>query len=440
MFDLVLRNCKVVEHDGIYELDLGIRNGKIAATMIRGEQCQAAREIDVEGRYVLPGAIDTHSHIGHLPGTNQPRPQTQEENFCSESISAVIGGTTSAMNYIFTQGSIVKAFEHHQAIAKEHAPINMFFHGSLMNDLHLSEIETAVAKGLRSFKIFLPYKGEEALRLGGLSSLNDGQLIEAFERLRDCGGHPIIHAENPELIDYYMDKFTEYDRQDMAAWEATRPGIVEGEAVEKVVYLSKKVNAPITIAHVSSWEAVEAIEKEKGRVLLETTPHYLTLTAESNGDLGPLGKVSPPVRHAKDRDKLWEYIFSGLPTVIGSDHNAWQKQHKRDMWEGLAGLPGNAYILPLIISEGVFKRGLPWSDVVRITSYTAATKYGLYPNKGNLRVGADADIVVMDTGLSRKVKPEELKSIVDYSPYEDYVFPAWPNMVIRAGNIEYSVT
>jgi dihydropyrimidinase len=177
----------------------------------------------------------------------------------------------------------------------------------------------------------------------------------------------------------------------MTAWESTRPGIVEGIAIEKVIYLAKKIGCSLCIAHVSSKEGVEAIRKEKGRVLLETTPHYLTLTKEAG--LGALGKVSPPIRSKSDQDSLWEYIDEGFPVVIGSDHNPWQKQHKLDMWEGSAGLPG----------------------------------------KGTLNIGADADLVIVDEDFGQKVDPAKIPSIVDYSPYFDYVFPAWPAVVLRSG-------
>jgi dihydroorotase-like cyclic amidohydrolase len=130
---------------------------------------------------------------------------------------------------------------------------------------------------------------------------------------------------------------------------------------------------------------------------------------------------------------LWEYIDEGFPVVIGSDHNPWQKQHKLDMWEGSAGLPGNSYVLPLLISEGVYKRNITWEKVVEISSYNAAKQFGLFPRKGTLNIGADADLVIVDEDFGQKVDPAKIPSIVDYSPYFDYVFPAWPAVVLRSG-------
>lgn len=433
MLDYIIKNCKAVEHDGITECDLGVKDGKIVATAAPGELTGSKEVIDAEGRYVLPGAIDTHSHIGQMPGEGLRRAQTVEETFRSESLNGAFGGVTTALNYIFTQDSIVKTLAKQRQLAQDYSIIHMSFHGALMNDSHLEEIEAAVAAGIRSFKIFLPYKGEEALRLGGLSSLDDGQIVTAFQKLRDCGALPVVHAENPELIDYYMATFDGFDRQDMAAWEATRPGIVEGESVNKVIWFADKLNCPLCIAHVSSKEAVEEIRKKNGKVLLETTPHYLTLTTESG--LGALGKVSPAIRHSEDRESLWEYIASGLPVVMGSDHNTWLKEHKTELWSGLSGLPGNVFLLPLLVSQGVYDRGLAMEDVVRVTSYTAAQYFGFQGRKGTLRIGADADFMILTTDIARKVGADAVPSMADYSPYEDYTFKAWPDTVVCGGKV-----
>ncbi len=433
MLDLIIKNGKVVEHDGIYDVDLHIKDGKIVATAENSDGVEAVKTIDAKGRYVLPGAIDSHSHIGQLPGPQMAQLQTFEENFATESMSALHGGITTALNYIFSQDSMVEMHKKHRAVADEHSNINIKFHGALLNQSHVDELEQSVASGLNSFKIFLPYKGEEGLRLGGLSSLNDGQLYDAMLRMKEVGALPIVHSENPELIDFYVERFNEYDRQDMRAWEETHPTICEGEAVNKVIYLSEKTGCDVAIAHVSSGYAVELIERTNGRVLLETCPHYLALTADAK--LDALGKVGPPVRYQPDQDKLWEYLLSDRPAMMGSDHNAWSRVHKFDMWQGLAGLYGNSFILPMIISEGVMKRGMSWQRAVEITSYTAAKRVGIYPEKGTLRAGSDADLVIIDTEFNKEMPASETPSIVDYSPYDGYVFPAWPTTVVCSGKL-----
>lgn len=482
MIDLIVRNGRVVDQDGVREEDLLISEGRIVGRAARKadgttRQVADAREVlDAGGRLVIPGAIDTHSHIGQMPGAGQPRKQTQPENFRSESASALVGGVTTALNYIFTQDPVSQVFPAYAKLAAEHSFVDIEFHGALMNDGHLDEAGHCVRKlGIDSFKIFLPYRGEEALRLGGLSSLDDGQLIQAFEILRDLGALAMVHAENPEMIAYYSRLREDHGRQDMAAWEATRPGLVEGEAVAKVFYLAEKTGCRVGIAHISAKETVEVFRRNpRVQAVFETSPHYMFLTADGGaGDgsqpgagLGPLGKVSPAIRYAEDREAIWSILAeeassaratapaaapasaaaptgaAGSPTapaapvtVLGSDHNSWLRVHKQELWSGLAGLPGNYAILPVLFSEGL-RRGFSPSHLVRLSSYNAALTFGLYPRKGSLGVGSDADLVIMETnGPARRLAPDELPSLADYSPYAGHDFAAWPHTVVKGGRV-----
>lgn len=434
MLDLVVRNGKITNAWGTTEGDVLIQDGKIVGITSRWEADAAKRVIDAEGRYVVPGAIDSHSHIGQMPGEGQMRLQTREENFETESASALYGGVTTGVNYIFTQESLEKVFDRFRGLAENHSLVDIKYHGALMNEEHLKNIDKYIELGINSFKIFMPYKGEEARNLGGLSSLDDGQIMYALDRLMRHGALPIVHAENPDLIWYYSAKNLDPARQDMDAWEMTRPGICEGEATHRILYLARKIGTKVCIAHVSSKEAAEAILEAKGQdVILETCPHYLALTTEAG--LGSLGKVSPPVRHEADREAIWEAIARHNEVIIGSDHNGWVKAQKQELWNGLAGLPGNTVILPILFSEGVGKRGFSPSDMVRISSYNAAKVFGLYPRKGAIIPGSDADIVIMDTGVKKRLDPAETGSIADYTPYRDYEFTAWPYAVIAAGKV-----
>jgi len=241
------------------------------------------------------------------------------------------------------------------------------------------------------------------------------------------------------MIDYFSAKFQDLTRQDMSAWEETRPGICEGEAVSKVLYLARKVGSRICIAHVSSKEAIENImNADKQEVIIETCPHYLALTTDAG--LGSLGKVSPPIRHVEDRDKIWEAVEKHSNVIIGSDHNSWVKAQKSELWNGLAGLPSNATILAMLFTEGVEKRGLSPSDVLKLSSYNAAKLFGLYPSKGSLMVGSDADLVIMETRIKKKLEPKEIGSIVDYTPFNNYQFSAWPYAVVNGGKVSIQNT
>jgi dihydropyrimidinase len=434
--DLIIKNAKSVDANGCAEENIWIDKGKIVARVSRKETAAAAETIDAEGRYVIPGAVDSHSHIGQLPGGGHYRPQaTREENFVTESGSACMGGTTTAVNYMFSDGSYETVIDDYRRLIEDCSRIDIKLHGGILNQIHVDRLGFYIEKlGLTSFKIFLPYKGEEAQKLGGLTSLDDGQVLDAFAILGKYGAIPIVHCENPELIRHFMAKNQRNEDQSLAAWEATRPSIVEAESVNKILYFAERIGNRIAIAHVSSADSVDIIERYKAlHPILETCPHYLGLSSDS--ELGSLGKVSPPIRSRKDQDRLWKAIQEYPDVVIGSDHNAWQKVHKQELWNGFAGLPNNAFILPLLFTEGVGRRNIPIEDIVRISSVNPARLFGLFPRKGSLSVGADADIVVMDTGINRKVAPGETGSISDYSPFADYVFSAWPSTVIIRGEV-----
>lgn len=439
MIDLFIKNAKAVDGSTVSEENLCIDQGKIAGKVSRSLQIEAKTIIDAEGRFVVPGAVDSHAHIGQLPGMGHFRPQaTKAENFQTESASSLYGGTTTALNYMFSESSYETTIEDYRQWVTEASSIDMKLHGGLLSQLHIDNLPLYIKKlGLTSFKIFLPYKGEEAHKLGGLNSLSDGQVLESFAILKKYNALPIVHCENPDLIDYYMAKNRRPREQTLLAWESTRPAIVESESANKILFFSAKIGNRIAIAHVSAGDTVDVIERYASiHPVLETCVHYLALTSDMN--LGSLGKVSPPIRSKRDQNRLWEAIAKYPAVMVGSDHNAWLKRHKSELWDGFAGLPNNAFILPVLFTEGFDKRGLPLGRIVQVSSENAARQAGLYPRKGSLAVGSDADIVIMDTGIKKKIQPGELGSISDYSPFDGYEFTAWPHTVIARGEIAIS--
>ncbi|HWP68370.1 MAG TPA: amidohydrolase family protein, partial [Rectinemataceae bacterium] len=394
MIDLFVKNAKAVDGTGVSEENLCIDKGRIVGRVSRSFQVEARTVVDAEGRFVVPGAVDSHCHIGQLPGTGHFRPQaTKAENFRTESASSLYGGTTTALNYMFSENSYETTIGDYLKWVKESSAIDMKLHGGLLCQLHIDNLPIYIKKlGLTSFKIFLPYKGEEAHKLGGLNSLTDGQVLEAFAILKRFNALPIVHCENPDLIDYFMARNQRDSDQSLAAWESTRPAIVESESAHKILYFSTKIGNRVAIAHVSAADTVDVIERYRSiGPVLETCPHYLALSNDM--DLGSLGKVSPPIRSRRDQNRLWEAIAEYPSVMIGSDHNAWLRQHKSELWNGFAGLPDNAFILPVLFTEGFDKRRLPVSRIVQVSSTNPARQAGLYPRKGSLSVGSDADIV-----------------------------------------------
>lgn len=438
MVQLVIKNGKVVTPSGVQEVGIVVNEGKILGLVEDTLLPPAEQVIDAEGRFVIPGAIDTHAHLGqvgreyaHLPG------HTLEGNFCTESRAAVAGGVTTALSYaVFSQGSLKDVVPREQEVVGRCSLVDVLFHGYLMNETHLDEIDDYIrGLGIRSFKIFLPYRGKEALDLGGLSSLTDAQIYRAFKSLSHVPGVvAMIHAEDGDIVDECTSSFRRTGRQDLAAWDASRPDYAEGDAVLRVLYLARKTGCTVGIAHLSSGEGLEAVERfGYFRALVETCPHYLALSTDL--DLGPLGKVAPPLRSRRDVDRLWEGILKGTVHFIGSDHNSWPAEAKQELWDGLAGLPGVGMILPVMFTEGYDRRGLPVERIVELTSANAARTFGLWPRKGAIQVGSDADLVIMEVGIRKPLCAELFPSCIDYTPYQGYVATAWPYAVVVRGQV-----
>jgi dihydropyrimidinase len=440
MLDLLITGGTLASANGVERASLGVQGGKIVAIGAAAHLPDAFETIDASGMVVVPGAIDTHSHVAQSALMRQFQGAPEHEmaaNYLSETRSAVAGGTTCALNYIFTQESLHAIFPLYKQALERYSLIDMLFHGALMNHTHLEEaVSYWELLGIRSHKIFMPYRGEEAKLLGGISSLNDAEIWQAFQLLKNVpGGLPIVHAENADLCDYFTEQVAHSGRQDMRAWEESRPAVAEGEAIRRVTYFARKIGVPVAIAHVSSGEGVDVVDHDARYAMIETCGSYLAL--DSSLPFGSLGKVTPPIRSAPNRDQLWEGVRSGTVRFLGSDHNCWPSRFKQELWSGMAGIPGNTMLWPVLLTEGYVKRGVPLEQLVGLACANAARWHGLYPRKGSLEIGADADLAIMDLRSTRRVRREDSPSITDYTPFEGYEVHAWPYATIVRGKVVY---
>jgi dihydropyrimidinase len=440
MIDLVVKGGTLADANGVQQAALGVHNGTIVAVGSAEHMPPADEVLDASGMIVVPGAIDTHSHVAQSALMRQFEGASEHEmaaNYLSETRSAVAGGTTCALNYIFTQESLHDIFPLYKQALERYSLIDMLFHGALMNHTHLEEAVSYWEQlGIRSHKIFMPYRGEEAKLLGGISSLNDAEIWQAFQLLKNVpGALPIVHAENPDLCDYFTEQAMATGGQDMRTWEASRPPEAEGEAIRRVTYFAKKVGVPLAIAHVSSGEGVNVVEGDGRYAMIETCGSYLAL--DSSLPFGSLGKVTPPIRSAAHRDQLWEGVRTGAVRFLGSDHNCWPARFKQELWSAMAGIPGNTMLWPVLLTEGYLKRGVALEQLVGLACANAAKWHGLYPRKGSLEIGADADLAVMDVRSTRHIRLADSPSITDYTPFEGYEAHAWPHATIVHGRIAY---
>jgi len=433
---LIIKNARLKTNDQNLH-NIGVRDGTIVALTGRSEDLgTAAVTLDAAGRWVIPGAIDTHVHINqrapeydHLPGFGP------DDNFAVETKGAVAGGCTTAFNYVqFGLGSLLEAYREGLRAATQQSMMNILFHGYLMNMAQVAEIPQAVAEGIVTFKMFMPYRGAEAAALGGIGSLNHAQMRIAFREIARHAAQALVHAEDGDIVDHCMQHEISAGMTSLAAWERSRPTEAEGDAAWTALYLAEKANCPVTIVHVSSLEAIRARRAcGYADAALESCVHYMLLTTSSS--IGPEGKVAPPLRDPELAAAISDAVMNGEIDFFGSDHNVWPRAAKTDWVTARPGLPGIALMLPLLLTHLVYERGMSMERAIELTSTNAARRFGL-PNKGHVAIGADADLVILEEG-EREVRAAELHSAVDYSPYDGILVKAWPYATVCGGTVVF---
>jgi len=247
----------------------------------------------------------------------------------------------------------------------------------------------------------------------------------------------MVHCENQEIINRIEPEFRATGRQDTSVWAEARPGFCETLDAEKAISLAKLTGVPLYIVHIANGDTVDVVAKAREDgvdVVGETCPHYLVL--DQSAPLGSLGKVNPPLRDESSKDRLWRGINEGTITCIGSDHCSTTRALKKDMWEPFPGMPGLDAFLPVMLSEGVNKGKITLEKLVEVCCYNNAQTFGIYPQKGAIQVGSDADIVIVD--LDKKVKLGVTRAhytYADYTPYEGWGVKGWPILTMLRGNI-----
>jgi dihydropyrimidinase len=434
--DLVITNARI-HTDGASLYNIGIRDGVIVALADSAQDLGETKQVsDASGRWVIPGAIDTHAHINqraeeynHIPGLGP------DDNFAAESRGALAGGCTTALNYVqFGTPSLLDSFHDGRAAASAQSQINVLFHGCLMNMGQVAEIEQAAREGVKTFKIFMPYRGEEARNLGGIGSLNHAQMRVAFASIVANGGQALVHAEDGDIVDAAMQFESAAGLDSLAGWERSRPTIAEGDAAWTALYLAEEAGCQVSIVHVSSLEAIKA-RKALGYAgaALESCVHYMVLNTDS--DIGPEGKVAPPIRGVGLSDAITEAVLAGDIDFFGSDHNEWPSAAKVEWETSKPGLPGIGLMLPLLLTHLVVDNGMSMERLVEVTSRNAAVRFGL-ESKGRVAIGMDADLVILDEG-ERVIRVEDLHSPIDYSPYAGMTLRMWPSVTICGGTVVF---
>jgi dihydroorotase (multifunctional complex type) len=436
-YDLLIKNAQIVQPNRTLKGEIAISNGKIEAIGITLSG-SFRDSIDIGGRFILPGVIDTHVHLGTTD-------QTFAEAVRTESAAAAAGGVTTALVFkripiLSDQGdSLVSALTPDIRAIEEGSLIDIGFHGLILDEDALERIdELAEEFGITSFKFIMAYKGEEAMP--HFYGMDDGSLFKCLEKVGKMKGCvSLIHAENSEINERF--KRENFHRQDIGAWSDSRPSFSEEEGIRRSVFLAERAGSPLCVPHVSTEGGaryIAEVKKSNKYLFQETCPHYLFLTKETRFEPPSVGKVNPPLRARSDVSALWALMASGEIDVVGSDHCPFTRKFKPgDLWSARPGFPGIGLILPILLSEGINKGTMRMEDISRITSFQPAKLFGLYPRKGIIEIGSDADFVVVDLEKEVKVRPAILHGISDYSPYEGYVAKGWPILTIARGRIVF---
>jgi dihydropyrimidinase len=422
---VLIRGGRLVTEVDTYEADLLVEDGVVSAAG-RGLGAPAGAEVcDASGKLVLPGAIDAHVHVsldlkGHM-----------SSDFTATTRSAAFGGVTTILTYVTPErGQLLgEAMEARLAQAAGRCHVDFGLHAALVHwdERQDDEIPEMVEAGIPSFKLYTIYS--EA----GLKS-DDEELYGALLSVARNGGLAEVHCENEWIVDRRVKRLVSEGKLTPSDHAKSRPGYVEGEAVAGVLRAAYDAGAPVYIVHVSTSEALEAIDEaaELGlEVYAETCPHFLLLDESAlAGDHGQRFATCPPLREKVNQAALWDGLEDGLIQVLATDHCEFTAADKDagagDFRKIPMGLPGVGTLMPLMWHHAVNAGRMSENDLVDRLCTQPAEIFGLHPRKGTLAVGSDADVVIFDPELEVTVGPETVHGHSDYSPYEGWVVRGWP--------------
>lgn len=439
LFSLVIRGGRVVLPEGVARVDIGIQGETIAA--IGEGLARGATEIDASDRVVAPGGVDPHAHIEQVSGSGLLNADTFE----SATAAAIFGGTTTVIPFAAQHAGrdLEQVVADYHRLAARGAVIDYAFHLIIgdPNEITLkTHLPKLVRQGHASIKVFMTYDRVK---------LDDEQLLEVLAAARDNHAFVCVHAENHGMISFMSKRLLSNGLTAPSAFWMSHPRLAEIDAIQRLAAMSQLVDQPIMVFHVSTAEGADVVRKARAagvKLFAETCPHYLLLTADDVDKPGLEGAkwmCSPPLRQAADQEALWNALADGDLQVVSSDHAPYRFDASGKLAAGPAptfkqianGLPGIEVRLPLLFDATVTRARLGLERFVELTSTNPAKLYGLYPKKGTLVVGSDADIVIWNTDKTVTLSAGMLHDRTGYTPYEGRAVKGWPETVLSRGRI-----
>lgn len=413
--DLYLKNARVITEDDEIKGGLLIAGEKVQQIIQGTPSLPAKNVVDLKGKVLLPGLVDSHVHF------NEPG-RAHWEGYRSGSMAAAAGGVTTFLEMPLNSKpetlSVQDLADKRQAVASQ--PIVDYGQWGGLVDDNLEDLEGLHQEGVVGFKAFLSDSGIE-----NFQRIDDDLLYAGLKKTTGLKNVLALHAENEYVTRYLGDLFREQGRKDRSSWTESRPPFAELEAIKRAIYWARVTGGNLHFVHVTIPEGLQAVAlaKEDGlRVTAETCPHYLYFDKEDFTDIGPKAKCAPPLRSSEIVHELWEYVLAGKVDTIGSDHSpcTWEEKASGldDIWQAWGGISGVQTMLSVILTEGFHKRNLPLTAVVRMMSANPARIFGLYPQKGTLQPGTDADVTVIDLDQAWTVEGEDLFYKNKFSAFE----------------------
>jgi dihydroorotase len=406
--DLVIRSGKVVSSESVIEASISIKDGIIVAMGTDERMPGSAEILDARGLHLLPGAIDDHVHFRD-PG------YPHKENFASGTAAAAFGGVTTIFdmpNTLPPTGTPeILAAKHKLAAAKAHVDFGLY---ALLGE---DTIEHApeLARTAIGFKLYM------GNTFGKIPAPSTGAMLEAFEVVAPTGKRVSLHAETNSIMERRETRLRDAGRVDPLAHVASRPAVVAVEAVSRAAILAEWTGARIHILHISSAEELRPLRDAKARgvdITGETCPHYVLLSTDDYARFAGVIRVNPPVREASNQQPLWDALADGTIDLIATDHapHAPEEKTRNDIWTVDCGFPGVETQMPLMLTE-VNAGRFSICDYVRWSSVNPAKIWGLYPRKGIIQVGADADIAIVDLAREWSIDDSKLQSLSKITPF-----------------------
>ncbi|UCF91666.1 MAG: dihydropyrimidinase [Desulfobacterales bacterium] len=424
---------KAVLPTGAQQVDILIENEKIAGIGQASSLAQTDNWIDAKGQIVLPGLIDMHVHfLDRFMGT------ISLHDFFTGTRAAACGGVTTIIDFANQKkgGSLADAIEHKRSEADGHVVIDYGLHAEITDPTPavMKEVRSIIKAGVPSFKVYTIYEG---------MMVDDGALLALFEQTSRGGGLVIVHAENNFIADRLRREYLREGKTGAMYHALSKPNIVEAEAIGRIAYLAGHLKAPFYIVHMSTREGRQIMQhcRHKGQAAFaETCTHYLCLTDSVYRRRDGINYIiSPPLRKQEDIEALWEGLHEGTISVVSTDDASFSVESKRmgkDSFDKVPnGMAGVELRLPVMFSEGVLKRGLSLERMVELTSTNPARLFGLFPQKGVIQVGSDADLVILDPQKKVKLGMKTTHMVTDFCSLEGLRVTGYPVMTLSRGKV-----